>query len=105
MNQVISMTDVHMIPLLGALFAGGVLGTVFFAGLWWTVRQGTVSKSPALWFFASLLVRMGIVLSGIYFVAGDSLLRLLACLLGFILARFIVMRLTQPLEEDPNVQV
>src|SRR5271170_2905822 len=73
--------------------AGGVIGAIFFGGLWWTVRKGVSSKQPALWFLGSLLLRMGLVLVGFYFVGRGSWQRLVACLLGFIIARFIVMRL------------
>jgi len=49
---------------------GGVgLGAVFFGGLWWTVRGCTSYKQPALWFFGSLLLRMGITLAGFYVVS------------------------------------
>jgi len=78
-----------------ALMAGILLGAIFFGGLWWTVRKGVFSKSPALWFLGSLLLRMSVVLAGFYFVGRGDWVRLLACLLGFIIARFIVMRLTR----------
>jgi F1F0 ATPase subunit 2 len=48
------------LTLLLAWVAGGVLGTIFFGGLWWTVRNGVSSKQPALWFLGSLLLRMSI---------------------------------------------
>ena len=32
-----------LIPLVLALLAGGVLGAMFFGGLWWTVRRGAAS--------------------------------------------------------------
>ena len=85
-----------------AWVTGGVLGTVFFGGLWWTVRKGVSSKQPALWFFGSLLLRMSIALAGFYFVSGGHWDRLLACLLGFVIARFIVTRLTGPPVEHHN---
>lgn len=78
-----------------ALVAGVLLGAVFFGGLWWTVQKGISSKRPALWFFGSLLLRMSIALAGFYFVSGGHWDRLLTCLLGFVMARFIVMRLTR----------
>ena len=77
-----------------ALLAGILLGTMFFGGLWWTVRNGIASPRPALWFLGSMLVRTGITLAGFYFVSGGDWQRLLACLLGFIIARVIVTRLT-----------
>jgi F1F0 ATPase subunit 2 len=82
------------LTLLLAWVAGGVLGAMFFGGLWWTVQKALSSKRPALWFFGSLLLRMGLTLAGFYFVAGGHWQRLLACLLGFVIARLIVTRLT-----------
>ena len=79
-----------------ALVAGLLLGAMFFGGLWWTVRKGVLSKQPALWFLGSLLLRTGIILAGFYSVSGGHWERLLACLLGFVMARFIVPRLTCP---------
>ena len=87
------------------VFAGGaglVLGAIFFGGLWWTVRQGVSSPRPALWFFASLLLRMFITLTGFYFVGRGHWERLVACLFGSIIARFIVMRLTRTPVKNHN---
>lgn len=89
------------LPLVLAGLAGCLLGTLFFGGLWWTVRQGVASTRPAVWFLGSLLMRTGIVLAGFYFVSGGHWERLVACLLGFIIARFIVMRLARPPVEQP----
>jgi len=88
--------------LVFALVAGILLGAIFFGGLWWTVRKGVFSKSPALWFLGSMLLRVGIVLAGFYFVGRGDWQRLVTCLLGFIIARFIVMRLTRTLIEPPQ---
>ena len=85
-----------------ALVAGLLLGAIFFGGLWWTVRKGVSSKQPTLWFFGSLLLRMSIALTGFYFVSGGHWERLLVCLLGFVIARFIVTRLAGPPVEHHN---
>lgn len=85
-----------------ALAAGVLLGAVFFGGLWWTVRKGVASKRPMLWFLGSLLLRTGVALAGFYVVADGHWQRLLACLLGFTCARFIVMRLSGPPVEQGN---
>lgn len=79
-----------------ALLAGLALGTLFFAGLWWTTRRGARSPRPAAWFLGSLLVRMGIALAGFHLVGGGHWERLLACLLGFALGRAAVLRTTRP---------
>ncbi len=88
------MNESVTLVLLGG--AGVLLGLFFFGGLWWTVRRGLTSKRPALWFLCSLLLRTGIVLAGIYFVSGGRWDGLLACLAGFVIARFIVTRLASP---------
>jgi F1F0 ATPase subunit 2 len=85
--------------LVLALVAGVLLGALFFGGLWWTVQKGVSSKRSALWFFGSLLLRMSIALAGFYFVSGGHWKRLLACLLGFIMARFIIIRITRAMEK------
>ena len=92
----------EMLSLAPALVAGVLLGAIFFGGLWWTVRKGFSSKRPALWFFGSLLLRMSIALAGFYFVSGGYWNRLLACLLGFVIARFLVTRLTGSPVESRN---
>jgi F1F0 ATPase subunit 2 len=53
----------------------------------------------AFWFFVSLLLRMSIALAGFYFVSGGHWKRLLACLLGFIMARLIIIRITRAMEK------
>jgi F1F0 ATPase subunit 2 len=83
-----------------AWMAGCLLGALFFGGLWWTVRKGVSSTHPARWFLGSLVVRMGTVLAGLYFVSGGHLDRLLLCLLGVAAARAVVTRLARTGRED-----
>lgn len=78
-----------------ALGVGAVLGAVFFGGLWWTVQRGAVSASPGRWFLGSFVLRSALVLAGFYAVGADQPTRLGLCLLGFLLARFAVLRLTR----------
>lgn len=82
---------------------GAVLGVLFFGGLWWTVRKALASPYPAMWFLTSMLLRMGVVLSGFYYVSDGQWKRLVAALLGFIIARFGVMWLTRvPNRQGPT---
>lgn len=86
----------EMLTLTLAAIAGLGLGALFFGGLWWTVRRGLSSPQPALWFLGSMLLRVGLVIAGMYAVGGDRWQALLACLLGFVVARGMVTRLTRP---------
>jgi F1F0 ATPase subunit 2 len=79
-----------------ALAAGLALGAAFFGGLWWTVRKGVSSRRPALLFLGSMLLRTSVVVAGLYIVSDGHWQRLLAGLLGFALARFIVIRVAGP---------
>jgi F1F0 ATPase subunit 2 len=74
-----------------ALLSGVLLGAIFYGGLWWTVRHGLLSPLPALWFSASSLIRTALALLGFYVVSHGEWRRLLTCLLGFFLARLVVM--------------
>jgi F1F0 ATPase subunit 2 len=87
------MNEISMLGLAGV--AGVLLGALFFGGLWWTVRKGVSFKRPALSFLGSLLLRTGIVVAGFYVVSDGHWQRLLACLIGFAIARFIVVRITR----------
>jgi F1F0 ATPase subunit 2 len=92
-----TMNDVLSLAL--ALAMGVLLGAIFFGGLWWTVRKGFSSKQPALWFVGSLFLRTGAILAGFYLVARGHWENPLACLVGFIAARLIVIRLTRVTEK------
>lgn len=81
--------------LLIALLEGVLLGVFFFAGLWWTARKIESTKQVAVLFLGSMLLRTFVVIMGFYFLMGDNWQRLLAGLLGFIIARIIVTRLTR----------
>src|SRR3990172_3048997 len=99
-NRRMTMNETLMLVVAGG--GGLVFGAVFFGGLWWTVRKGVSSPRPALWFAGSILLRTGVVLAGFYFVGGGQWQRLLVCLLGFGIARFLVIRLTRVPVENPN---
>ena len=91
------------LSLVLALVTGILLGAMFFGGLWWTVQKMVSSQWPALWFFGSLLLRMGITLAGFYLVALGHWERLVVCLVGFAIARLIVARLIRSTEKPTYV--
>ena len=84
--------------------AGMALGAFFFGGLWWTVKASVDAARPGLLVFVSLLVRMGITLAGFYLVAGGDWQRLIACLLGFVLARLIITLFVSPRFANQDVR-
>jgi F1F0 ATPase subunit 2 len=92
MNKGTAMSELLASVLI--LLAGLSLGALFFGGLWWTVSRAVTSRHPALWVSISFLLRLTVVLGGLYLVGREHWQRLMICLLGFVIARMIVMRLT-----------
>ncbi len=83
-----------------SLLAGFFLGYIFFGGLWLTVRRLPQMKNPFLWMILSLLLRLGIALTGFYFIVrGGHWIRLLICLAGFMVVRYI---LAAPMRRQVN---
>ncbi len=79
--------------MAGSLFAGVLLGTFFFGGLWWTIRSTPPSEWSGLLFAGSLLLRMAVAVTGFYLVSHGEWRKLVACLAGFLLARIAVTKL------------
>ncbi|MEH6406093.1 MAG: ATP synthase subunit I [Leeuwenhoekiella sp.] len=87
------MNDIGIMII--AFVTGAALGVLFFGGLWITVKKAVTAKIPALWFFGSFILRISITLSGFYLIGAKNWQRLILCLLGFMIARFVVLRVTK----------
>jgi F1F0 ATPase subunit 2 len=86
------MTDT--VYLIASLAAGAILGIVYFRGLWQTLLRLPDFKRPAWSMSLSFVARVGIVMTGFYFIMGGHLERLAIAMAGFILVRqFMVRRL------------
>lgn len=85
------MSEGVMLALAGV--AGLVLSALSLGGLWWTVRVGVTSKQPGLLFLASLVVRTLVVVAGFYLVSNGEAKRLVACLVGYLVARTVITKL------------
>ncbi len=87
------MNEILMLVLI---FVGGlIMGIIFFGGLWLTVLNSTNSRAPGLWFAGSFIVRTAIALTGFYYLGGGQWQHFLSCLLGFVAARIITIKLTR----------
>ncbi|TLN14649.1 ATP synthase subunit I [bacterium] len=84
------------VSLVLAVAAGLVLGLFYFGGLWLTVRRLVLCKKPGLLMFSSFVVRTFFSLGGLYLVMAGDWQRLLACLAGFLLVRFLLVRVLGP---------
>ena len=88
------MSDVPGLVL--AFVAGFALGSLYFAGLWLTVRRLPDASRPALLMLGSLVLRLAVVLAGFYLVAAGHWARLALALLGFVGARVVIARRLRP---------
>lgn len=87
-----------MISVLGwilAFITGIVLGVFFFGGLWITVKKAIASKTPAIWFFTSFVLRVSVVIMGFYYILPTGWQGLIFSSIGFIIARFAVAYYTK----------
>jgi F1F0 ATPase subunit 2 len=75
-----------------ASLAGALAGGIYFAGLWVTLRRLASSPRPWLLMTTSLLVRAAALLGLFWLVSAGRGPRLLACLVGFTLARLAADR-------------
>ena len=86
------------------LITGLALGTIFFGGLWLTVKKALLSKKPALWFLGSLVVRTGLTIVGFYYIARGNWINMLICLVGFVIARLLVLSYTK-IKHDKKLKI
>ncbi|PIQ29269.1 hypothetical protein COW36_17200 [bacterium (Candidatus Blackallbacteria) CG17_big_fil_post_rev_8_21_14_2_50_48_46] len=88
--------------LLTAFLTGILLSLIFFGGLWWTVQKGLKTQQPARLFLSSSLLRTGLVLLGFYTIANHHWERFLACLLGFVLGRQLVLKFSKATDKSKH---
>lgn len=93
----------ELIQYILILTAGFVLGVLFFAGLWFTVKKSVSAKNPILWILGSFIVRMGFVLPGFYHMAQFGWHAMFLGLFGLILARFIIKYFIRNYDAKQNI--
>ena len=93
--------------LATTLFAGLLMGGLYFGGLWLTVQRLQDARQPALLALGSLIGRLAVLLLSLYFVTGGQLVRIGVFLLGFFIMRTIFIRrwgpFTKPVLEKGKV--
>jgi F1F0 ATPase subunit 2 len=85
------------------LTIGLCAGILYFTGLWWTVLRLTRTRRPAVWSLASFLSRAAVVLTLFYVSTHGRWDRLLICLAGFTIARFLLLRRLRPRKAGTGV--
>ncbi|MEO7765843.1 MAG: ATP synthase subunit I [Ferruginibacter sp.] len=91
MNEILNIVMPFIVGLL--------LGVLFFGGLWFTVKKLAASKTPALLVMGSFVFRISIVMAGFYFIGLGDWKKLVACLIGFVVARTAVIHYTKSVDK------
>lgn len=87
------------IALVLSFAAGGVVGALFFTGLWVTVRRLPGAANPMLLMIGSAALRLGLVLPSLAFIARGSWGRLALAILGFLIMRTVLILRWRPTGE------
>ena len=85
-------TTSYIAQLALALVTGGLLGLVYYGGLWWTVSRLQSTLHPGLLFAASFLVRTALVIAGFLFMSQGDWLSIVIALIPFIVVRIVLTR-------------
>jgi F1F0 ATPase subunit 2 len=96
---------IWVLKLILIISVGFINGAFFFGGLWFTTQKAMSSKTPALWFILSFVIRMGITVATFYYVSFVGWQWLLVALGGFIIARFAVIYFTKSIEKKRTVTI
>jgi F1F0 ATPase subunit 2 len=86
---------------ISALIVGSGLGLFYFGGLWLTVKQLPVTEHPYRLICLSFLSRLGVSLFILSLIIDadaqfDNVISLLACCVGFLAVRTIMILFLQP---------
>ncbi|HSM25600.1 MAG TPA: ATP synthase subunit I [Anaerolineaceae bacterium] len=90
------MTFGDVSSILLALGGGFLVGFVYFWSLRFTIAHMVTTKHPALVMIGSYFLRTVFMLLAFYLIMDGELMRLIACLVGFILARIVLVKRTGP---------
>jgi F1F0 ATPase subunit 2 len=89
MNPSINVTIAH---LFLSFLAGILLGSLYFGGLWYTVRRLPTASRPAMLIIGSFLLRLAPFLAAIYLLAAAHWSNLLSAMAGVLLTRTLLIR-------------
>jgi len=80
------------VSIVLSLLAGVMLGSLFYGGLWFTVRRLPVARYPALLALASFWIRSLIVLAGLVLLMKQRWQYGIIALAGFTLGRLAIAK-------------
>ena len=92
--ETVPIVDTQAAWLL-AIAGGAVVGTLYFAGLWWTVQRAARTSHPVMFVAGSFLIRGMLAAALLVGLAGGNPGRLLGAVAAFLAVRTVVVRLAR----------
>ncbi len=89
------------LTLVAALVGGMAIGAFFFGGLWLTIGYLERTTRPAMLLLGSFMGRTVLALSGLFVLAWGRWERLAIAVVGFLVARIVVVNVLGRLEVKP----
>lgn len=80
--------------------AGFILGLLYFGGLWWTTRRVAGKDRPGMFLLVSFLIRVALLLGGIYFITRGEPLATLVAVGGVVVARVAAVQWAKARPDD-----
>ncbi len=74
-----------------AFITGLLVGIIFFGGLYWTVQKINEVSNPSILIALSFVLRMAVLLFGLYYVSKSGYKDVLFALAGIMLMRYILI--------------
>lgn len=99
------MIEFSTLDVVVPLVVGLGLGLVHFGGLWLTLLRLSGSRTPAA--LPALLSQVGrtvFTVAGMYLIMAGRWERLLACLVGFVVMRLVLVHRLRPRHTGPDAR-
>ncbi len=90
------MTTTELAWVALSLVVGLAVGVAYFRALWWTIERLPRARRPALLLLGSSLARIAPAVAAFWLISGGQWQRLVACVLGFVVARVIMVHVYRP---------
>mgnify|MGYP002624667200 CR=1 FL=1 len=85
------MSIVRILELAFMVLAGMGLSILYFWTLWLTVKYSLRTRHGFLLVVGSYVLRIALVLVAMILLSGGDIKKLLACFIGFLIVRFVVL--------------
>ena len=82
----------NLLPLLGLVLVGFATGIFYFQGLWWTLKGLPTKGGWTSRVLGSFVLRATVVVAVFYLLMANDWQRVLALTLGFLVARYMMVR-------------